>query len=519
MAKRGETDRAKSSEKGTQKKKRSPLRSYNILLAVTIVVAFILLAIAYTKLLSDSLTSDRVRLMNRTADSILHNNILETELSLGGNLTEDTRQNLGEAAHVSGSSVWLVRANGELTYYSGIPRAAIGSIRIQSNNHLYLPEQVASLSVPEGGLTFTGGNFLGVFQDGRGSWLSIVRPLYNRSGYMIGTLQLHDNLDILTDSENNILAGFFLVMLVSVIVAVLVIRIYANRMSRPIELLSEAANKVAKGDFGTRIDYSEYEGDVSYMSGMPEGDLLNLMQTFNQMTEQIEQQNREQRDFIASISHDLRTPLTSIGGFVTAILDGTIPPEKQERYLTIVQDETRRLSSLVGEMNDAIAFDKKETPVDFQKFDIHDLIARVISSQEVMLNEKNISVQTDRGPQMSQKLYVLGDETQIERVLYNLISNAVKFIPQDGVISISTKAQSSELLVVTVEDNGPGIADEDLPHVFDRFFKGDKSRTDRKGSGLGLYICKRILANHGQDIYAGRSQLGGAKFVFTLPLA
>ncbi len=519
MAKPGDQDRAKSSEQGTARKKQSPLRSYNILLAVTIVVAFILLAVAYTKLLSDSMTSDKVRLMNRTADTLLLTNNLEDEFKLGGRPSEEALENLNAAADISGSAIWLVRVNGELYYYSGIPRAAIGSLYIQPNGRLYLPNQMLQLSVPPGGLTFTGGNFLGIFQDGRGSWLSVVRPLYNSNGQMIGTLQLHDNLDILTESENNILAGFFLVMLVSVIVAVLVIRIYANRMSRPIELLSEAANQVAKGDFSTRIDYSQYEGDVSYMSGMPEEDLMNLMRIFNRMTEQIEQHNSEQRDFIASISHDLRTPLTSIGGFVTAILDGTIPQEQQERYLTIVQDETRRLAALVGEMNDAIAFDKGQAPVEFQKFDIHSLIRRVISSQEVLLNEKNISVTTDQVPQMDQKLFVLGDEKQIERVLYNLISNAVKFINQDGVIAISTRAQGHDVLYVSVEDNGPGIAPEDLPHVFDRFFKGDKSRTDRKGSGLGLYICKRILANHGQDIYVGKGQMGGAKFDFTLPLA
>ena len=267
------------------------------------------------------------------------------------------------------------------------------------------------------------------------------------------------------------------------------------------------------------MNFDWVEEHPLFGTGLPDDDLINLVRTFNRMIEQIERNHSEQRDFIASITHDLRTPLTSIGGFVTAMLDGTIPPDKYEHYLKIVQDETRRLSALVGEMRETMAFDQGQSQPDFSEFDINELIGRVISNMEVLLLEKNITVQTDLAYHEGKPIMVEADREQIERVFYNIISNAQKFVPQDGIIAVSTRRSGPHKLLVVIEDNGPGIADEDLQHVFDRFFKSDRSRTDRQGSGLGLYICRRILQAHGQNIFACHSDLGGAKFEFTLPLA
>ncbi len=514
-----EPAKGKASGQDKPKKKRNPLRNYNILMAVTILVAFLILAFAYSNIIYETITNEHVAIMQRTSDHILENFKEKSVPATLNELGDEDERYLKLAADTSGAVIWLVKPDGELVFVSDIPKAALPSVRIQANGRYYLPQGIRDLAVPEGGLTFTGGNFLGVFEEGSGNWISVVKPFYNSDGRYLANLQLHYRMVVFEQSYQSIINGLLLVILLAILLAVAVVKVYARRMAKPIELLSEAADQVAKGNFAMRVDETWLNDNQIIGAGLPEDDLLILMQTFNRMIEQIERHNTEQRDFIASISHDLRTPLTSIGGFVTAILDGTIPPDRQERYLGIVQDETRRLTALVADMNDAIALDKNNVTADITKFDIYQLISRVFSSLEVLLSAKNISVQTDLAQVAGQTVYVMADETQIERVLYNLISNAVKFVDQDGIIAVSAKRNGPDILVVEVEDNGPGIAEADLPHVFDRFFKGDRSRTDRKGSGLGLYICRRILQNHGQSIFAGRSPMGGARFEFTLPLA
>ena len=245
-----------------------------------------------------------------------------------------------------------------------------------------------------------------------------------------------------------------------------------------------------------------------------------LVKIFNRMVEQIERGNSEQTDFIASISHDLRTPLTSIKGFINAILDGTIPAEKQDHYLGIVQNEVNRLSDLVSDMNSIILLDNDIDPNNFEEFNINETIIETVQGTEILLQEKDIAVQTNI-QSGSKAVIVYGDQREISRVIYNLVTNAIKFVPdKEGIISINVDVQGRDIVLITIEDNGPGIAQDKLSHVFDRFYKVDHSRTDRSGSGLGLYICKRILQKHGQSIFAEKSEsLGGAKFEFTLPLS
>ena len=303
--------------------------------------------------------------------------------------------------------------------------------------------------------------------------------------------------------------------LIAVVLAMVIIVIYTRRISDPIEKLTKAATRVSNGDLSARVDISKYqESRHSY----EDDDIMILVKIFNRMVEQIERGNSEQTDFIASISHDLRTPLTSIKGFINAILDGTIPAEKQDHYLGIVQNEVNRLSDLVSDMNSIILLDNDIDPNNFEEFNINETIIETVQGTEILLQEKDIAVQTNI-QSGSKAVIVYGDQREISRVIYNLVTNAIKFVPdKEGIISINVDVQGRDIVLITIEDNGPGIAQDKLSHVFDRFYKVDHSRTDRSGSGLGLYICKRILQKHGQSIFAEKSEsLGGAKFEFTLP--
>jgi signal transduction histidine kinase len=218
---------------------------------------------------------------------------------------------------------------------------------------------------------------------------------------------------------------------------------------------------------------------------------------------------------MSSISHDLRTPITSIKGFIEGMIDGTVPPDRYQHYLDIVKQEVLRLQSLVQTIFEA-ALLESGSGLHQSVFDINVLIKEDVIGLESLLTEKNLGVQTDFLEEQQGRLMVTGDREAISRVIYNIISNAIKFTPDDGIIALTTRRTSrSREIEVIIEDSGAGIPEQDMPYIFDRFYKADKSR-NVKGSGLGLYISRTILTAHGQRIHASRSELGGAKFSFTL---
>lgn len=496
---------------------KSALKEYNTLIVILIILAFLVLGFVYSSIIYNSTSSERMNQMNRAADAI--SNFYST---IPGDIEELDTKNLNLyldiAADTSGATIWVYRPSGRILYASDIPEEAIKSLVLRDKN-LYLPKDITNLEIPSEGLNFTGGNLLGLFQDSSGNWLSVIRPIYNNDGELAAYLMLHYELEFIQEGIVYLIEGFLIVLLVAIVVALLIITIYNRRIAEPIEKLSEAANRVANGDYSARVDIAELKENSTVSS--EDNDIIILARTFNRMIDQIERGNSEQVDFIASVSHDLRTPLTSIKGFVGAILDDVIPEDKQEHYLKIVQNEVDRLANLVSDMNTIIKLDTNDKEsFDFTSFNINDPIARTIEGTEYLISQKNITVQTNID-NIRHNIYVYGDEQQIERVIYNLVTNAIKFVPEDdGVIYISVKAQGVDKIIVAVEDNGPGIKEEEIPHIFDRFYKSDRSRTGNSGSGLGLYICKRIIQKHEQHIFAGNSEnMGGAKFEFTLDLS
>jgi signal transduction histidine kinase len=244
-------------------------------------------------------------------------------------------------------------------------------------------------------------------------------------------------------------------------------------------------------------------------------DLTVLVNTMNIMIERLEYQERDRKDFISSVSHDLRTPITSIRGFVEGMIDGTVPPERFPYYLDIVKQETQRLQTLVNTMFEGSVLESGRQ-VNMDVFDLNAVIKEDIIGLESLLAEKNLDVQTDLMADEQGRQLVIGDREAISRVIYNIVSNAIKFTPVDGIIGLSSRRSSRPREIeVVIDDSGPGVPEQEMPYIFDRFYKVDKSRTAR-GSGLGLFICRSILTSHGQRITVGHSDLGGARFVFTL---
>ena len=272
-----------------------------------------------------------------------------------------------------------------------------------------------------------------------------------------------------------------------------------RQMVKPLRIMAQVAGEFAVGKFESRAP----------VSGSSE--TRELASAFNLMAGQLAALEQTRRDFVANVSHELRSPMTSMQGFLEGMLDGTIPREEHGKYMQIVLDETRRLSKLVGSLLNLSRMESSETQLAYSDFDIHESIRRVIIGNMSQLDDKNMDVTLSFE---DEPMYVHADAEQIEQVLINLISNAVKYTPAGGHIAISTQ-QDKACTRVTVRDDGPGVKPEDAPYIFDRFYKADKSHTVGMGTGLGLAISKRIMEKHGQTLRL-LPDTPGAAFEFTL---
>ena len=241
-------------------------------------------------------------------------------------------------------------------------------------------------------------------------------------------------------------------------------------------------------------------------------ELGELAASFNNMAENLQQTERQRREFITNISHELKTPMTTIAGYTDGILDGTIPPENERQYLQIISDESRRLSRLVRRMLDVSQLQAIDPLREGKHFDICESMRRVLISMERKITDRNLDVEADIP---EEPILVLGDKDMITQVIYNLLENATKFAREGstlylGVTTIDGKAR------VTVRNEGDTIPAEELPLLFERFHKSDKSRSeDKDGYGLGLYIVKTILEQHKEKISV-TSEDGVTAFSFSL---
>lgn len=306
---------------------------------------------------------------------------------------------------------------------------------------------------------------------------------------------------------NHLLSGLlrgFLLAGIFVIVVTLLSFFYFHRMLvRPIRLLDDAAGRYAKGDFSVRLPDSG------------NGNLDALMVAFNEMAEHVDRTEKDRQTFVANISHDLRTPMTTIGGYVQNLLEGTIPPERQEHYLRVILDEIGRLSRLVEVLLETSRMTAGERKYEMRPMDLCELGRVTLLSFEQRLEELNAQVQFEAKPD---RITVQADEDAIHRVIYNLIDNAVKFTPHEGEISLRIWVQGEKALFA-IRNSGDGIPAEELPNLFDRFYKSDRSRgLDKSGLGLGLFIVKSIINAHGEEIWVTSSEGAWTEFVFSLPL-
>ena len=294
---------------------------------------------------------------------------------------------------------------------------------------------------------------------------------------------------------------FFMTAFVVLMISFMASSVTTMRQVQPIREMVQATRRYAEGDFDIRM-YDYGRGD----------EIGELAASFNNMAESLQQTERQRREFIANISHELKTPMTTIAGYTDGILDGTIPPENERQYLQIISDESRRLSRLVRRMLDVSQLQAMDPLKTGSHFDLCESMRRVLISMERKITDRNLDVEADIP---DEPILVLGDNDMITQVIYNLLENATKFAREGSTLSLGVATIDGKARV-TVRNVGDTIPAEELPLLFERFHKSDKSRSeDKDGVGLGLYIVKTILEQHKEKINV-TSENGVTTFTFSL---
>ena len=331
--------------------------------------------------------------------------------------------------------------------------------------------------------------------------ITVITPVI--SSYMPkGYLLIHKNVSDLDIIQNEFMKVAYITLTVVFLLSFIILLAFRFIVYRPLRKITEAAKQYALGNLEYEIPIKT-EDEMGYLSS-----------SLNYMSSQLRDMDDYQKKFVANVSHDFRSPLTSIRGYVQAMADGTIPPEFQEKYLNIILFETERLTDLTHDLLTLNEFDTKNLLLNKQVFDIHQTIKNVCASFEGTCTQKRISIELLLA---GKQLNVYADQRKIQQVLYNLLDNAIKFSDDDSIITIETTERAGKVFT-SVKDYGIGIPRSALNKIWERFYKTDISRgKDKKGTGLGLAIVKEAIQAHGENVNVISTEGVGTEFVFSLP--
>ncbi len=334
-----------------------------------------------------------------------------------------------------------------------------------------------------------------------------AQPVYSAStGDAVAIVMVSTPIAASNGTLSWVSGSYFLTALLILVIAALCIHNFSQRHEHPLREMAKTTAAFGHGDLRARVK----------LSGHYPEEVEELALSINNMADSLQKSEYSRQEFVANVSHELKTPMTTIAGYVDGILDGTIPPELERKYMRIVSDETKRLSRLVRSMLD-ISQLQSEGGIPEEKmhrFDMEECIGQTLITFEHKILSKNLQLEVDMP---EHPVYTIANQDYISQVVYNLLDNAVKFCPEGGNLAVSIREGTAKMQV-TVANDGNTIPTEELSLLFDRFHKIDKSRTrNQDGWGLGLYIVKTIIGLHGEDISV-TSKDGRTQFTFTLPL-
>ena len=329
-------------------------------------------------------------------------------------------------------------------------------------------------------------------------------PWWYDDAIVVGAVLLHIPMKELRIGFRTVARQIIPEALLALLVGAVLAFFLAQSQIRPLREIKSAVAEFTKGDLTRRVNVN---------CG---GELQELGDSINRMAAELNRMEDSRRSFVANVSHELRSPLTSMRGYVQAMLDGTIPQEDTPKYLGVVMDETTRLTDLVRDLLDLSRLESGKFPLNLAPFDLNELIRRTLINFEGRIDEKRIEVDVALA---DDPLMVMGDASRVSQVVTNIVDNAVKFMDADGAGRLTLRtAREGKDVRVSIRNNGPVIAETDLPYIFERFYKADKAHTAGGGTGLGLSICQRIMNQHGSAITVS-SVPGDTAFDFTLPSA
>ncbi len=328
-------------------------------------------------------------------------------------------------------------------------------------------------------------------------------PIYLRNNYVCGTVIVCCDISSINDFAEVLIKTVAISSLWVMLAALIAIFFISERIISPLRGMSQAAKSFAKGEFSVRVPV------------VGNDEVAQLASAFNNMAQNLESLDEMRNNFMSSVSHDMRTPMTTISGFIDCILSGAIPPEKHEYYLKIIRDEVLRLSRLVASLLDISRIQAGDRKFVMEPFDICEMGRQVIISFEQKIDKKRLEVEFNCD---DDNMFVTGDHDAIYQIFYNITDNAVKFANEGGILRLSL-TRVDKKVKVSVYNEGDGIPYDDQPYIFERFYKSDRSRgKDKTGVGLGMFIAKTIIEAH-NEVIAVESEPGKyCEFYFTLPL-
>jgi len=465
-------------------------RSFSAI-ATILLLSLVLLGASFQMLVSQYITDNTVSELKQDAQIIAD---LAAAYSIDGSLHgRDFILNLDIATQISDFDAVICNSRGEIVICSCYPNMC---------RHMGLRLDKAYMAkVLANGVDQSTGVVRGLYTDQRYVVCLPIASGNSTGGVVMVSTPTARTTQMLNRISNLFLTTSSFVVLLAVVVASLITR----RESKPLQIMAKAANAFGHGNLDSRVRVDETTSQ----------EMQELALAFNNMATSLQKSEYQRQEFVANVSHELKTPMTTISGYVDGILDGTIPESRRDHYLHIVSDETKRLSRLVRSMLDISQLQNQDIPEEKKMhFDLEEAVGQVLITFEKKINDKHLEVEVDMP---EHPVYTIAGKDYITQVIYNLLDNAVKFCPEGKTLGVRIREGGSKAYI-SISNEGETIPANELPLVFDRFHKLDKSRSkNRDGWGLGLYIVKTIVCSHGENISV-TSRDGKTEFTFTMPL-
>ncbi|MFI3177420.1 MAG: HAMP domain-containing sensor histidine kinase [Eubacteriales bacterium] len=386
------------------------------------------------------------------------------------------------------STIWIMSPSGRLILNSDSPISVDEEVSVANFDPTILTDSY-----------YTIGNFFGSFSEDRLSVFAPITSNYAVQGYVV----IHCPMSQIIESRNELLEISYITFLLLFLLSLIILIFFTEVVYRPLRKITYATEQYASGNFRYELQL-ESEDEIGYLAA-----------SLSYMASEVSKSEDNQKNLVANISHDFRSPLTSIKGYVEAMKDGTIPPELYDKYLTIVANETDRLTKLTNSLLTLNNLNTKGIVLEKTVFDVNEVIKNTAASFEGTCTTKMIAIELILTDDV---MYIEADMGKIQQVLYNLLDNAIKFSHNDSMIRIETTEKNSKLFV-SIKDSGIGIPKDNVSQIWNRFYKTDLSRgKDKKGTGLGLSITKEIIASHNEHINVISTEGVGTEFIFTLPI-